>query len=124
MFKSTSSACRGHDTPNLQHVARRVTARRPVSSCVETVWSNTDHLLGTKRTRLADKRTFDLLSVYVNGRAIKKLSQPIGYPQHAWLDIVEQCIQENQSGSERGDDDGLLQVVDAVCGVESDDETL
>ena len=80
MFKGTSSACQGHDTPNLQHVARRVTARRPASSCVETIWYNMDHLLGTKRTRLTDKRTFDLLSVYANGRAIKQLSQPIGHP--------------------------------------------
>ena len=27
----------GHDTPNLQHVARRDTARNPASSCVETL---------------------------------------------------------------------------------------
>ena len=114
----------GHDTPNLQHVARRVTARSPASSCVETVWSNMDHLLGTKRTRLTDDRTFDLLYVYANGRAVRKLSQPIGHPQHAWLDIVEQYIHENESESECDDDDDAPQVADGVYGIESDDETL
>ena len=75
-----------------------------------------DHLLGTKRTRLTDERTFDLLFVYANGRAIKKLSQPIGHPQHAWLDSVETDIQENESESECDDDDGVPLVVD-VCTV-------
>ena len=47
-----------------------------------------------------------------------------GHPWHAWLDIVEQCIYENESGSECDDDDDIPEVVDAVCGIESDDETL
>ena len=48
------------------------------SSCVETLWSNVNHLLGTPHTRLSDKRIYDFLCVYANGQAIKQLSQPIG----------------------------------------------
>ena len=59
-------------------------------------------------------------SVYANGRAVKQLSQPIGHPQHTWLDIVDQYILENESD----DDNGVPQSVDGVFGTESDDEAL
>ena len=83
-----------------------------------------DHLLGTKRTRLTDKRTYDLLFVYANGRAVKQLSQPIGHPQHAWLDIVDTKILENETESDCDDGDGVPQVVPGVSDTESDDESL
>ena len=40
MFKSTFSACQSHDTTNLQHVARRVTARSSgvLSRRVRIIW--------------------------------------------------------------------------------------
>ena len=71
-----------------------------------------------------DKRTRDLLSVYANGRAIKQLSQPIGHPQQAWLDIVDTYIMENETDSDCDDGDFVPQVVDGVHDIESDDESL
>ena len=70
------------------------------------------------------KRTEDLLFVYANGRAIKRLSMPIGPPQHAWLDIVEQYILENETESKCDEDGCVPQVADDVCGIESDDDIL
>ena len=69
-----------------------------------------------------DKR--DLLCVYANGQAIKQLSQPIGQPQQAWLDIFNKNILENVT--DRGCDDGdvVPQVVDGAHDIESDDESL
>ena len=83
-----------------------------------------DHLLGTKRTRLTDKRTFDLLFVWANGRAVKKLSLPNGHPQHDRLRVDEQNMQGIESESGFDDEDGVPQVVDGVYSIESDDETL
>ena len=62
--------------------------------------------------------------MYANGQAIKQLSKPIGHPQHAWLDVVEQYIQENETESDCDVDDVVPQVVDGVCGIESDEEDL
>ena len=62
--------------------------------------------------------------VYVNGRAIKQLSQPIGHPQQAWLDIVDEFFLENETDSDCDDGDGVPQVVDGVHDIESDDESL
>ena len=44
--------------------------------------------------------------------------------QYAWLDIVEKYIQENETESECDDDDVVPQVVDGVCGIESDEEDM
>ena len=71
-----------------------------------------------------DKRIRDLLCVYVNGRAIKQLAQPIGQPQQAWLDIVDTYILENETDSNCDDGDIVPQVVDGVHDIESDDEPL
>ena len=49
---------------------------------------------------------------------------PIGPPQHAWLDIVEQYILENKTDSKRDENDCVPQVADDVCGIESDDDIL
>ena len=61
--------------------------------------------------------------MHMNGQDIKQLSKPIGHhPQHAWLDIVE--LKENKTGREYDDADVVPQVVDSVCGIESDEEDL
>ena len=65
-----------------------------------------------------------MLSVYANGRAIKQLSQPIGHPQHAWLDTVDTYIPENETESYCDDGDGVPQVVPGVHDTKSDDESL
>ena len=65
-----------------------------------------------------------MLFVYANGHAIKQLSQPIGHPQHAWLEIVDTYILENETESDRDDGDGVPQVVTGVHDTESDDEPL
>ena len=80
-------------------------------------------MLGTKSSRRTDKRTFNVLSVCANGRAIKQLSQPIGHSQLGWT-LSNNTLQNNQRGSEYIDEVGLPQVVDGVCGIESDDDAL
>ena len=59
-----------------------------------------------------------------NGWAVKQLSQPIGHPLHARLDIDDQYILEKLTESEFDDDNDVPQVVDGVWGSESDDEAL
>ena len=56
--------------------------------------------------------------------AIKQLSQPIGHPQHAWLDIVDTFILENETESDCDDGDVVPQVVPSVSDTESDNESL
>ena len=72
--------------------------------------------------RNVDCCRYDLLSVYANGRAIKQLSQPIGYPQNAWQYIVEQNILENLFKRKDDEHNGVPQFVDGVCGIGSDEE--
>ena len=62
--------------------------------------------------------------VYANGRAIKQLSQPIGHPQQAWLDIVDTYSLEYVTDSDCDDADDVPQVVDGVHDIEIDDESL
>ena len=81
-------------------------------------------MLGTERTRPTDKRTFNLLSVYANGRAINQLSQPIGWCSMLGWTLSNSTLQENETGSEHSNDVDLPQVVDRVCGNESDDDAL
>ena len=64
------------------------------------------------------------LCVYANGPAIKQLPQPIGHPQHAWLDNVDTLIFEKGTDSDCDDGDVVPQVVDGVHDIESDDESL
>ena len=66
----------------------------------------------------------DLLCVYANARAIKQLSQPIGHPQQAWLDIAGTHIMENETDGDCDDDAGVPQVVDGVHDMASDDASL
>ena len=66
----------------------------------------------------------DLLWVYANGRAIKQLSQPIGRPQHAWLDIFDTFLLQNKTEIDYDDGDGVPQMVDGTHDIESDDAAL
>ena len=59
-----------------------------------------------------------------NGRAIKQLSQPIGHPQQAWLDIADKQVVDSLTESDCDDGDGVPQVADRVHDIESDDEAL
>ena len=48
----------------------------------------------------------------------------LGHPRHAWLDIVDTYILENETESDCDDGDGLPQVVPSVHDTESDDESI
>ena len=120
---SISSACRNLSQAKDPEQATVVLPLR-LPRRQRKVWSNFNYLLGRFGNWLTDKRTYNLCCVNTKGRAIKQLSQPIGHPQQAWLDIIDKYIPKNEIESECSDGDGVPQVVGGVPSIESDDEVL
>ena len=69
----------------------------------------------SQRTKLTDECMHNLLDVYASRHAVKQLSQPLGPPQLAWLEIVDQHILEKDTDSDCDDVDGVYYLLCIYC---------